>query len=85
MGMLDKTVYSMLQNEPFYANMLLGAAIRYDDPRVKTAAVVATKQGVTFMLNTGFFSKLTPLQKIAVLKHEILQLLLLHCDPVRHN
>jgi len=76
--MIENAIYDLLQNEPFFANFILGCNVIYDDPRVKTAACTFRNNKITFIFNTEFMSKLKKEQKSAILKHEVFHILLDH-------
>lgn len=79
MSILDQPLYDLLQSEPFFANFLLGAKIILDDLKVPTAGACVIKGQICFCFNTEFFNKLSRLEKAAVIKHEIMHVLLDHC------
>lgn len=79
MSMLEQPLYHLLQSEPFYANFLLGAKIRFDVPEVKTAGATVRNGQIEFVFNTDFYSKLSLQAQKNILKHEILHVLLDHC------
>ena len=76
--MIENAIYDLLQKEPFFANFILGCQIIYNDPKVKTAACTFKNNKITFIFNTEFISKLTKENKTAVLKHEVMHILLDH-------
>lgn len=81
---IEKLIYELLKTEPFFANFLLGSSISYNNPRVQTAAVSILKGTINFYFNTAYMeSKSLPAQK-AILKHEILHVLLEHCGGSRN-
>jgi predicted metal-dependent peptidase len=75
---LDRAIVALLLKEPFYGH-LLGAVVRRADAGIPTAAVTLTPRGVHLVVNPSFFQeKLTPQERIAVVKHEALHLALRH-------
>lgn len=76
--MIENAIYDLLQNEPFFANFLLGCQIVYNIPEVKTAACTFRQNKIVFAFNTDFFGALKKVEKSAVIKHEIMHVLLDH-------
>jgi len=76
---IEKPIYHLLKNEPFYAHFILGSKITFDNPQVKTAGAAVTKNGVQFFIDSGWFFTKTIDEQVAVLKHEVLHVALLHC------
>lgn len=77
-NVLEKTLYHLLKEEPFFANFLLASKVVYDHPEIKTAACGFKNNRITFYFNTEFYLALSLTERIAVLKHEILHVLLDH-------
>lgn len=75
---LDQCIVMLLRQEPFYGH-LLGSVVRRLDPAIPTAAVTLSPSGVSLVVNPGFFiEQLTRPERCAVIKHEILHLVLKH-------
>ena len=75
---LDQCIVMVLRQEPFYGH-LLGSVIRRLDPDIPTAAVTLSPLGVSLVVNPDFFmNELSALERCAVIKHEILHLVLKH-------
>lgn len=78
-------------NEPFYGFFLLGVKKTFtDDPSMPTAAVapLENRMGVQLIINFNFWNSLDKDQKFAILKHEMLHLILFHIytfDKDRHQ
>lgn len=75
---LDRAIVALLLKEPFYGH-ILGAVVRRVDGTVPTAAVALTPRGVNLVVNPAFFlERLTPPERVAIVKHEALHLALRH-------
>ena len=75
---VERAVISLLRKEPFYAHLLTSLKRIYGT-EVPTAAVSATGAGVTLWVNPRFFCKeVNAIERVAVLKHEMLHLLFKH-------
>ena len=75
---LDQTIVRVLRDEPFFGH-LLGSVIRRLDSQIPTAAVTLSPAGVSLVVNPMFFmDELTCDERCAVIKHEILHLVLKH-------
>lgn len=75
---LDQSIVRVLRNEPFFGH-LLGSVIRRLDSQIPTAAVTLSPAGVGLVVNPSFFmNELTADERCAVIKHEILHLVLKH-------
>ena len=79
MSQLEKPIYNLLQSEPFFAHFLLGCRVVFDYPKVKTAAVSIRGGEIHLFIDTEWFFKHKLDEQTAVLKHEVLHLLLDHC------
>lgn len=84
MNFIEKPIYLLLQEEPFFANFLLGSKITLNHPKVPTAGARVEKGQVHFVFNTEFMLSKTILEQVAIIKHEIFHVLLDHCG-VRGN
>jgi predicted metal-dependent peptidase len=75
---LDQSIVRVLRDEPFFGH-LLGSVIRRLDSQIPTAAVTLSPAGVSLVVNPMFFmDELTRDERCAVIKHEILHLVLKH-------
>jgi predicted metal-dependent peptidase len=75
---LEQCVVMVLREEPFYGH-LLGSVVRRLDAQIPTAAVTLSPLGVSLVVNPHFFmEELTRPERCAVIKHEILHLVLKH-------
>ncbi len=75
---ISRAAFDLLLKEPFYAHVLAGMP-REVTERVGTAAVAWNGQQVRLLVNPRFFMKaLTPRQRGAVLKHEVLHVVFRH-------
>lgn len=76
---LESTIYNLLQTEPFYAHLILGCKVQYNLAAVPTAGVCIQNNEICLCINTEFMGTLTPIEQSAILKHELMHLLLEHC------
>ena len=75
---LEQAIVMVLRKEPFYGH-LLGSVVRRIDPCIPTAAVTLSPLGVSLVVNPQFFlEQLNAQERCAVIKHEILHLVLKH-------
>lgn len=75
---LEQSVVKILRREPFYGH-LLSSVVRRIDGTIATAAVTISPLGVSLAINPCFFlEKLSDEERCAVIKHEILHLVLKH-------
>lgn len=75
---LEKPIHRLLTQEPFFAHFLLGARIILDMPGVPTAGAGIRNGKIMFVINTDFFRTLNVPEQAAVMKHEIMHVLLEH-------
>lgn len=78
---LEKPIYHLLEKEPFFAHFILQCRWIFDHPQVPTAGVAIQNGDILLCINTEFFFGLKLTEQVAVLKHEIMHLLLEHCGP----
>lgn len=76
----EKPMYLLLSTEPFYAHFLMACRIKLNVPKVETLGVMVKKGAITMVINTEFFNKLKIKEQAAVLKHEMMHVLLGHCE-----
>ncbi len=75
---ISRSTFSLLTREPFYAHVLAGMP-REVSSQVQTAAVAWNGQQVKLLVNADYFvTRLTPNQRVAVLKHEVLHVAFRH-------
>lgn len=79
-SVVQKSIYQLLKDEPFYAHFILNSNILYDRFNVAIAGVTVIHGVPTFIFNTSFMARLTERQCKAVLKHEVLHLVLDHLN-----
>ena len=73
-----KATVELLCVEPFYAHVLAGVSRIFGD-QVPTMAVSCSKHGFVLWTNSRFFiNELSNKERVAVLKHEVLHLVLKH-------
>lgn len=77
-SILEKPIYQLLHNEPFFANFLLGSNIIYNDKQVTRAACSIRQNKICFYINTDWYGALPLKEQVSVLKHEVLHILLDH-------
>jgi predicted metal-dependent peptidase len=80
---LDELMIKLLTKEPFFANLIYQCKIKYDHPEIRTAAATFEKYTPVIFINRNFMSMYTQDQQVAVLKHEVLHLLLGHVQDAR--
>jgi hypothetical protein len=78
---LSRCINKLLLKEPFFAHTL-SVTTRNVTDTVPTAAVAIHQEGIHLLVNPGFFmgELKTASQRIAVLKHEMLHLVLKTCS-----
>jgi predicted metal-dependent peptidase len=75
---LSKAIVKLLRTESFYAHIISNLTRKIDD-EVPTMAVSCRENQIYLIVNPSFLiEKLTPEQRIGVLKHEVLHLVLKH-------
>lgn len=75
---LEQSIVMVLRREPFFGH-LLTSVVRRLDPAIATAAVTLSPLGVSLVVNPVFFLEaLSAEERCAVIKHEILHLVLRH-------
>lgn len=75
---IQRAIHQLLCSEPFYAHFLLNSNIVYDKFKVPTAGVCVIHGVPTFVFNSEFIGKMNEAQCKAILKHEVLHLVLAH-------
>lgn len=86
MNILEKPIYDLLQTEPYYAHFLLNCKLIYDHLKVPRAGVRIRNYTLEFVINTAWFSGIPASEQVAVLKHEVMHVVLEHCGArVRGN
>jgi predicted metal-dependent peptidase len=91
---ISKSIIKLLIDEPFYAHVLSGVSRKISD-EIPTAAVGLIGSTITLFINKEFFQKslTTASSKVAVIKHEVLHIVLRHIfrqkekeyDPYLYN
>lgn len=77
---MHRAVYSLLKSEPFYAHFILNSQVAYDCYGVLTAAACVARGTPMLIFNSDFCGKLTDEEFTAVLKHEVLHLVMDHAS-----
>lgn len=72
-----RTAIALFMKEPFFAHVLQGLLRRTSDD-IPTAAVCLRTSGVELVVNGTYFATLTPEERVAVLKHEVLHVVFKH-------
>jgi predicted metal-dependent peptidase len=80
MKIVEKAIYNLLQNEPFYAQFALNSRIAYDKFNVPTAGATVINGIPLIVFNTEYLKDKTADQVESILKHEILHLLFMHTN-----
>lgn len=75
---LEESVYKLLQEEPYYAHFILESRIVYNQYGVTTAGASVVNGSTVLVFNTEFMNSLSSDAAVAVVKHEILHLLMGH-------
>lgn len=74
----SQSITNLVFNEPFYGHILQSITRKFTDT-IPTAAVALNNQHVELLINEKYFvKKLNDSERIAVLKHEVLHLVLKH-------
>lgn len=85
---ISKSIIKLLIDEPFYAHILSGVSRKVSD-EIPTAAVGLIGSSITLFINKEFFQKslTTTTSKVAVIKHEVLHIVLKHLfrSEKKHN
>ena len=87
---VGRAVIALYMAEPFFAHVVHGLPRRIDDA-TQTAAVALTPNGIELRISPGFFASLTKDERVAVIKHEVLHVVLKHLlrsasrDPLLWN
>lgn len=75
--LLGKAVTELLRKEPFFAHVLQQLRRRIDQ-ETPTAAVALVRGDIELRVNPEFFASLNARERVAVLKHEVLHVVLKH-------
>lgn len=76
---MDKALHRLLEKEPFFAHFLLQHKIVLDPPKLPTLGVMVDRSGtLILMVNTTFYNGMTTSEQVAILKHELMHVLLGH-------
>jgi predicted metal-dependent peptidase len=78
---LEAAVIGLIKTDRFYGNLLVGLNKRVGND-VPTAAVGIMPGDLvpTLFINPNFFGGLTPVQRVGLLRHEMMHLILMHMD-----
>jgi predicted metal-dependent peptidase len=82
MNNIELSIKGLLETKPFYAHFFLNSKIVYDHPKVPTAAVALTREGVVLYFNRTFLSPMTGAQVQAIIEHEVLHILFEHISAM---
>lgn len=83
MKIIEKSIKSLLDNNPFYAHFFLSSKIVYDDPKVPTAAATISETGCTLYFNTEWLNQYSTEEVCGVVEHEVLHLLFDHVSEMK--
>lgn len=75
---IQRAVISLLKTEPYYAHFIMESRIVLDAFGVPTAAVAVCNGTPTIVFNSKFIEPLSDAELCAVMKHEVLHLVLDH-------
>jgi hypothetical protein len=67
---LAKACKDLMLSEPFYGLFLIALNKKWDE-RIPTAGVGLRKINIELLINSTFWTSLTPSQQIGLLKHEL--------------
>ena len=81
-NVVQRSIYSLLTTEPFFAHFILNSNIVYDKYKVPTAGVTVIHGVPTFVFNSEFMAKMTQQECVAVLKHEVMHLVMDHLSGI---
>jgi predicted metal-dependent peptidase len=76
MLLIEKEIVHLIKAKPFYAHFLQQMR-RIETNKIKTLGVNIT-DGINLFINSEFFNKLKPKEKVACLEHEVLHILNKH-------
>lgn len=76
---MEKVIYNLLKNEPFYANFCMNTKVVLNRPDVPTAATTIRRGEIILFFNTDFMGSMPVISQSDVLKHEVKHLLFDHC------
>lgn len=74
---VSRAIIALYMAEPFFAHVVQGLARRIDDS-TPTAGVALVGSGIQLWVNPAFFATLKKDERVAVVKHEILHVILKH-------
>jgi len=75
---LAKASKELMLKEPFYGLLLIALNKRWNNKLVPTAGVTLKDINYELIINEEFWTGLTPLQKVGILKHELLHIGFFH-------
>lgn len=78
MKIIETAIYDLLQSEPYYAHFLLNSRLDYNPKGLETAGFGIVNAAPVFCFNTDFLEKHNRQQIVAIMKHEVLHMLLCH-------
>lgn len=85
---LAKASKELMLKEPFYGLLLIALNKKWNDKLVPTAGVCLRKINYELMINPDFWESLEPIQKVGILKHELLHIAFFHLvnyDKYKHK
>jgi predicted metal-dependent peptidase len=74
---VGRAVIALYMAEPFFAHVVHGLSRRIDEA-TQTAAVALTPNGIELRISPTFFATLSKDERVAVVKHEVLHVVLKH-------
>jgi predicted metal-dependent peptidase len=75
---IQQAIITLLKTEPYYAHFIMESRILLDAYRIPTAAVSVVSGTPVIIFNSIFIESLTDAELCAVIKHEVLHLVLDH-------
>jgi predicted metal-dependent peptidase len=77
---LEKIIHALLKSEPYFAHFILNSTIEYNTRNVPTAGAAVINGVPVLVFNTAFMDLYDQATQVAILKHEVLHLLMDHID-----
>jgi len=77
---LRQSIITLLGREPFYAHFVLGCKVKLTDRECPTMGVSVSQGVAQLWINRAYADSLTQTEFTATIKHEMMHLLLDHCN-----
>lgn len=86
MKKIEQAIHEMIQNERFFAGMVLSSKIEYDKIKECKTAYASVQNGVQIIgFNTEFVNSLSVPALVQVMKHEVLHMIFNHTNRKLYN